>query len=158
VCLGGDGLDHLQRNEALGRLGALFASFGPDALAHLAASDQHVRGDGGALVYLLETPDGSLLYQDTSGHWSGVLNGLRPDVAILAAAGRGNVDGEPVQGSLAEFIAAEAAALRPGKVVLGHHDNWLPGFSVDLDVSPIVKRIPVPVLHEGYVESWPIFR
>jgi hypothetical protein len=26
---------------------------------------------GGALVYLFETPDGSILYQDTSGHWTG---------------------------------------------------------------------------------------
>ena len=30
---------------------------------------------------------------------------LTPDVAILAAAGRANVDGEPMQGSLADFVA-----------------------------------------------------
>ena len=68
-------------------------------------AQQGDRGDGGALVYLFDTPDGSLLYQDTSGHWTGILRDLRPDVAIVAAAGRGNIDGEPIQGSLAEFVA-----------------------------------------------------
>ena len=57
-------------------------------------------------------PRAPLLYQDTSGHWSGILPGgdFRPDVAILAAAGRGNIDGEPIQGSLAEFVARQAVA------------------------------------------------
>ena len=36
------------------------------------------RGDGGALLYLFEMPEGSLLFQDTSGHWTGILDGLRP--------------------------------------------------------------------------------
>ena len=83
------------------------------ALGHFTAGDQDVRGDGGALVFLVETPDGTVLYQDTSGHWSGILHDLRPDVAILAAAGRGNVDGEPVQGTLAEFVARQAGLVHP---------------------------------------------
>jgi hypothetical protein len=99
------------------------------------------RGDGGALVYVFDTPDGRLLYQDTSGHWSGVMGDLRPDVAILAAAGRGNVDGEPIQGSLAEFVARQVELLQPRSVVLSHHDNWLPGFSVDTDIAPIRRAI-----------------
>ena len=53
-----------------------------------------------------------LFYQDTSGHWSGVVHGLRPDVAIIAAAGRGNIDGEPIQGSLAQFVARQASLPR----------------------------------------------
>ena len=60
------------------------------------------------------------------GHWTGILRDLRPDLAILAAAGRGNLDGEPIQGSLAQFIAREADLLRPDKIVLCHHDNWNP--------------------------------
>ena len=32
---------------------------------------------------------------------------LRPDLALLAAVGRGNVNGEPVQGTLADFMASE---------------------------------------------------
>ena len=63
---------------------------------------------------------------------------LHPDVAILAAAGRGNLDGEPIQGSLAQFVGAEARLLAPRRVVLAHHDDWLPGFTNgDLDVTPI---------------------
>ena len=89
------------------------------AIAHLigAAAAHSDRGDGGALLYLVETPDGSLLFQDTSGHWTGVLDTLAPDVAILAAAGRGTVDGEPVQGSLAGFVADEAQD--PGRDATG---------------------------------------
>ena len=61
----------------------------------------------------------ALLYQDTSGHWSGILHDLRPDVAILAAAGRGNVDGEPIQGSLAAVRGppGRAAAAPPRRAL-----------------------------------------
>jgi L-ascorbate metabolism protein UlaG (beta-lactamase superfamily) len=104
---------------------------------HLQASQQGARGDGGALMYRFETPAGSLLYQDTCGHWTGVLRDVQSDVAILAAAGRGNVDGEPVQGSLAEFVAQEVNVLRPKRLILGHHDDWLPGVSVATDTAPI---------------------
>jgi len=81
---------------------------------------------GGPLAYLIETPAGSIFWQDTSGCWTGVLEGLKPDVAILAIAGRGNVDGEPIQGSLAHFAALEARLLQPRMIIPGHHDNWMP--------------------------------
>ena len=69
---------------------------------------------------------------------AGSSTALRPDVAILAAAGRGNVDGEPIQGSLAEFVGRPGRALvRPPALVLGHHDDWLPGFSVPTDMAPL---------------------
>jgi len=138
VCLGDLGLTHDERQARFAELGAWLVSVGPDVLAHLRASDQHALGDGGALVFVLDTPAGRLLYQDTSGCWTSMLRNLHPDVAILAAAGRGNVDGEPVQGSLAQFVAAEARLLQPRRVVLAHHDDWLPGFtSGDLDVAPV---------------------
>ncbi|HSO96940.1 MAG TPA: hypothetical protein VLV81_12980 [Acidimicrobiia bacterium] len=138
VCLGDLGLTHQERQRRFAELGAWLAGLGPEVLAHLRASDQHALGDGGALVFVLETPAGRLLYQDTSGCWTPILRDLRPDVAILAAAGRGNLDGEPIQGSLAEFVAAEARLLRPRRVVLAHHDDWLPGFTNgDLDAAPI---------------------
>jgi hypothetical protein len=89
------------------------------------------------LVYHFELPEGSPLYQDTCGYWPGVLRELRSDVAILAAAGRGNIAGQPVQGSLAQFVADEVAQLVPRRVILGHHDNWLPGVSVATDSAPI---------------------
>ena len=92
-------------------------------------------------LFLVETPDGSVLYQDTSGHWSGILHDLRPDVAILAAAGRGNVDGEPVQGTLADFVGRQAGLVRPRTVVLSHHDDWLPGFSTAIDLDTVADAV-----------------
>jgi L-ascorbate metabolism protein UlaG (beta-lactamase superfamily) len=113
------------------------------ATEHLAASmvGHSPRGDGGPLVFLIETPDGRIFYQDTSGHWSGIIEDLDADVAILAAAGRANIDGEPIQGSLAEFVGRQAATLGASQIILGHHDNWLPGFSIPTDVEPIRAAI-----------------
>ena len=39
---------------------------------------------------------GYMLWKDTSGHWIRILRDLRSGVALLAAAGRGNIDGEPI--------------------------------------------------------------
>ncbi|MGH9234095.1 MAG: MBL fold metallo-hydrolase [Acidimicrobiales bacterium] len=159
VCVGDLGLTWQEQQARFGELVQHFATALPqDSLDHLLTAQQGDRGDGGALVHLFDTPDGTLLYQDTSGHWSGVLSGLRPDVAILAAAGRGNVDGEPVQGSLAEFVAREAELLRPARLVLCHHDDWLPGFSVATDLAPIRaelgRRAPATELVElGYLDG-----
>ena len=58
----------------------------------------------------------------------GILDGLRPDVAILAAAGRANIDGEPIQGSLADFVGRPGRGrCGPRRLLLSHHDDWLPG-------------------------------
>jgi len=115
---------------------------------------------GGALAYLIETPAGSVFWQDTSGCWTGVLRGLNPDVAILAAAGRGNIDGEPVQGSLADFVALEASLLQPKTIVLGHHDNWMPPVTPagGTDVAPIRASLgkalrSAKLLEPGYLEG-----
>ena len=146
VCIGDLGVSWQERAERFKQLVGYFGSLSDEAKLHLAVSNQGDRGDGGPLLYFFETPDGSVLYQDTSGHWTGILRDLRPDVAILAAAGRGNIDGEPIQGSLAEFVALQADACRPRAVVLSHHDDWLPGFSIDTDVKPIrealKRRVP----------------
>ncbi|MBM3139401.1 MAG: MBL fold metallo-hydrolase [Chloroflexi bacterium] len=99
---------------------------------------EHMRGTigsretGGALAFLIETPDGSVFYHDTSGVWTGVASTLRPDVAIVAMAGRPNIDGEPIQGSLAQFVGRMADLLRPRRLVLGHHDNWMPPMTTDM--------------------------
>jgi L-ascorbate metabolism protein UlaG (beta-lactamase superfamily) len=141
VCVGDLGFTLQEQQERFARLVAHLTSLGGTTLEHLVASNQGARGDGGALVYLLETPGGSILYQDTSGHWTGILRDLRPDVAILAAAGRGNIDGQPIQGSLAQFVGRQAALVRSRRVMLCHHDNWLPGFSVATDIEPIRREI-----------------
>lgn len=138
VCVGDLGLTWQEQRARFAELLNHFSTgLPPESLEHMRASMQGDRGDGGALVYLFDTPDGSVFFQDTSGHWSGILRDVHPDVAIVAAAGRGNVDGEPIQGSLAEFVGVEVAMLAPRKVVLAHHDDWLPGFSVATDVSII---------------------
>jgi L-ascorbate metabolism protein UlaG (beta-lactamase superfamily) len=162
VCLGDLGVMYHERMTRMQEMMQGLASLGPEVLEHLQVSQQDVRGDGGSFVYLFETPEGSLLYQDTSGHWTGILHNLRPDVAILAAAGRGTIDGEPIQGTLAQFVAQQADLLRPRRVILDHHDNWLPGFSVPTRVAPIreamERRVPRTELVElGYLSGYPLF-
>lgn len=165
VCLGDLGVTWQEQRVRFEQLmHYMNTELNPDAVAHLreSAVGHSDRGDGGALVFLFDLPDGRLFYQDTSGHWSGVLGNLRPDVAILGAAGRGNIDGEPIQGSLADFVARQVDLLRPKQVILGHHDNWLPGFSVETNTAPIVREIQrvVPgteVLEPGYMEATPLF-
>ena len=166
VCIGDLGVTHQERQERMAKLMEyLGTELAPAAIEHMMLSmvGHSDRGDGGALVFLLDVLDGRLLFQDTSGHWSGVLRNLRPDVAILAAAGRGNIDGEPIQGSLAQFVGRQADMLRPRKVVLSHHDDWLPGFSVPTDVAPIrdelARVVPTTELLEiGYLAGTPIFQ
>jgi L-ascorbate metabolism protein UlaG (beta-lactamase superfamily) len=112
-----------------------------EILAHIQSSAGSL-SDGGPLMYLIETAEGSLFYQDTSGCWTGVLTGIRTDSAILAASGRANVDGEPIQGSMAQFLAMEAKALGAGKVVLGHHDNWMPPVTrAEFDMGPVKAQL-----------------
>jgi len=162
VCIGDLGLTLQEQQERFAKLIEHLTSLGPEAVEHLRVSAQGPRGDGGALVFLFETPAGSLLYQDTSGHWSGIFRDLRPDVAILAAAGRGNVDGEPVQGSLAGFVARQVDLLRPRRVFLGHHDDWFPGFSQPTDTKPVREAIErarpgTELVETGYGAAYPLF-
>lgn len=102
--------------------------------------------DGGQLVYLVETPSGSICWSASSGCWSAILRELRPDVALLALAGRPNLDGEPFQGSMAEFVVRELEMLRPTKVAFCHHDAILPpllnGFDVRAAETAVRERTP----------------
>ncbi|MFV0306263.1 MAG: MBL fold metallo-hydrolase [Desertimonas sp.] len=164
VCLGDLGVTWQEQQERFAQLAAHLGSLSTDAVEHLRATavGQSPRGDGGALLYLFETPEGTVLFQDTSGHWSGILDDLSPDVAILAAAGRGNIDGEPIQGSLADFIGRQVAALEPKRLFLGHHDDWLPGFSVATEMGPLRAVVAATspdteLLEPGYVEGTDVF-
>jgi L-ascorbate metabolism protein UlaG (beta-lactamase superfamily) len=129
----------------------------PEILEHV-LSGPHARGDGGPLVYLIETPDGSVLWQDSAGSWSALLRGLHPELALLAAVGRPNRDGEPYQGSLVEFVADEIALLGAGRVALCHHDAWLPPVTPALPVEPFAaevarRELPAEVLELDYLEG-----
>jgi L-ascorbate metabolism protein UlaG (beta-lactamase superfamily) len=163
-CLGDLGIAHQERALRVARGMEMLHSgaLGAEVAAHMHESDRLPRGEGGALAYLIETPAGTILWKDSSGHWSGILRDLRPDVALLAAVGRGNVDGEPVQGTLAGFLAAEVELLRPKNVVLCHHDDWMPPLTKPLDVGPIrhelARRTPGARLVEmGYLEGRTLF-
>jgi L-ascorbate metabolism protein UlaG (beta-lactamase superfamily) len=165
VCLGDLGVTWHEQQARMAELQRfLVTEMPPEAITHLLSSRQghSPRGDGGALVALLTTPEGSLLFKDTSGHWTGILGDLRPDVAIVAAAGRGNIDGQPIQGSLAEFVAGEAELLQPRRMLLCHHDDWLPGFSVATDMAPIRAAVStsapaVELIEPGYLAATQIF-
>jgi L-ascorbate metabolism protein UlaG (beta-lactamase superfamily) len=164
-CLGDLGLTWQQQQSRMAELTTyMTTALDPVAIEHLvaAAPGHSPRGDGGALIFHIETPEGTILYQDTSGHWTGIVDQLRPDVAIVAAAGRANVDGEPIQGSLAEFVADHVARVHARRVVLAHHDDWLPGFSIATDVAPIraaiARRAPDATLLElDYVDGTAVF-
>jgi L-ascorbate metabolism protein UlaG (beta-lactamase superfamily) len=109
--------------------------------------------DGGPLVFLIEAPEQSIFFQDTSGCWTGVLSQIRADTAILAASARAAVDGEPIQGSLAGFVAMEAKLLGTKKVVLGHHDNWMPPITNGgFDTGPVRERLAVEVPGAEFIE------
>ena len=166
ACFGDLGLTLNERQANLSRRAAARSAANNPAMAavaeHLRQSNQRPRGEGGALAYFIETPYGSILWKDTSGHWTGILRDLRPDVALLAAAGRGNIDGEPIQGTLAQFMAREADLLRPRRIVPCHHDNWMPPTTrPTTDMSPVraelARQAPhVELLEMGYMEGYPI--
>ncbi len=137
----------------------------PELLAQMQehiASSLHSGHTGGPLAYIIDTPYGSIFYHDTSGCWTGVVKDLRPDFAIVAMAGRANVDGEPIQGSLAQFVGRMADMLRPQCMVLGHHDDWMPPVTADgtseesmVPVRAELQRIAprMQLLEVGYLEG-----
>lgn len=103
----------------------------------------HSDNIGGALDYLIETPQGTILFQDSMGYFTGLYAGIRADAAILAAAGRGNIDGEPIQGAVEDFIVRECELLRPRQIVLSHHDNFTgaPDAPDVTDLTPVHEAL-----------------
>ena len=141
-CLGDLGVDAAARRGREREILELCSTLAGPLGDWFAAAQGHTSNrDGGQLAYLLEFPAGSLLVSASSGYWTGIFAGLRPDVAILAAAGRPNVDGEPYQGSLSDFLVEEADLLGQPKVILCHHDPLLPPLSGAVDVSDAEARL-----------------
>jgi len=161
VCLGDLGVTWQEQQHRMAELMSYLSTETSQAVqSHLveASTGHSDRGDGGALLYLVDGPDGSVLFQDSAGAWSGIFDTLNPDVAILAAAGRANIDGEPIQGSLAQFVAMEAGALKPKKLVYGHHDDWMPGFSIPVNTTSINAAVreahsSVEIIEPRYLEN-----
>ena len=48
--------------------------------------------------------------------------------------------------------------VRPKSVIFGHHDDWMPGFSIPVNTQPIIAEIEklpfdVVVIEPGYLEG-----
>lgn len=126
-CLGGFDVSAQDRDARAVELLTAFPALGPTHSTWY--EHNHSRSsprDGGQLSYLIESTAGSILISSSAGCWSGILQGLNPDVAVLAASGRPNLNGEPHQGSLATFLLSQVELLRPKRVVFSHHDALLP--------------------------------
>ena len=134
TCQGHQGVFHQDRLQLLEERFALRDS------AALPWSTQTPRGDGGALCYMIETPYGSVFFKDTMGHYTNIIGDLEPDIALLAAAGRGNTNGEPIQGSGIDFLIGEIALLDPTSVILGHYDDFSGSGNPALDHLGPVKQ------------------
>ncbi len=153
------GLTQDERMSVPGGLVERITSFVASGSAEARAMMQHIQSsagsmnDGGPLVYLIETPETSIFFRDTTGCWTGVLAQIHADTAILAASARAAVDGEPIQGSMAGFVAMEAKLLGAKKVVLGHHDNWMPPITNgDFDTGPIRERLALEAPGAEFIE------
>jgi L-ascorbate metabolism protein UlaG (beta-lactamase superfamily) len=142
ACLGDLGVSAQERRDRTAAIFDLLPTLSDSLRQFFGDAHGHASSrDGGQLAYLLECPSGSLLVSASSGYWTGIFAGLRPDVAILAAAGRPNVDGEPHQGSLSDFLVEQASLLGRPKVILCHHDPLLPPVMPAVDVSDAERRL-----------------
>ncbi len=75
---------------------------------------------------------------------------MRPDVALLSIGGRPNVDGEPFQGSRAEYMVEQVACCARA-VAFCHHDPLFPGLP-GVDIEPAAAALRVPGAPTGYFE------
>lgn len=149
VCIGDYGVPHQERME---RLGARAGRRGTGNAPAVPWANQRPRGDGGPLVYLVDTPYGSIFWQDSMGHFTGVMRDIRPDVALIAAAGRGNIDGEPIQGSAAQFVAREVELMNPKRVLLNHYDDFAGRGAYFTDIGPVADEIAMRAPRTDVVE------
>lgn len=141
-CLGDLGVSHQERAARVAGLFESLPAIAPDLVTYLGSTEGHSsRVDGGQLNYLIETSEGSIFVNASSGIWRGIVRDLRPDVAVLALAGRPNIDGEPHQGTLAQFLVEEVELVRPQKVVFCHHDELMPPLFPGVDTGEAVASL-----------------
>ncbi len=140
-CCGDEGVHYQARRARSEEAFEALHTLTPEVEEYIAAEMAHISlSDGGQLNYLLQSSEGSILIASSAGYWTGIMRDLRPDVAILALAGRPNIDGEPFQGSVAQFIAGEVELLRPRTVAFCHHDAWMPPVP-PIDVEPVAHEL-----------------
>ena len=145
ICLGDLNLDIRQRiknvNEFLNNMSGPSENPLSNTQKHRQETEQGVRGEGGALAYVIDTPKGRILWKDSPGHWTGIIKDMKPDLAILPAAGRGNIDGEPIQGTLVDFINKELELIKPKEIIFSHHDDWMPPSTKKVNMKPIEESV-----------------
>ncbi len=152
-CLGDLGIKAQDRAASTAAIFGLLSQASPELAAWFADADPRCsHHDGGQLAYLLETPEGTIFGSASAGGWTPLLRELRPDVAILALAGRPNVDGEPFQGSLAQFLVAQVELLKPSTVVLCHHDALLPPLLPAIDTEHALALLAREATHATHVD------
>jgi L-ascorbate metabolism protein UlaG (beta-lactamase superfamily) len=127
------------RVERIAELKARSPELAAASVAHTANIPAKQRNDGGPLGYLLEWDGFRLFWHDTPGmvmeSWEAAAR-YPADLALLAAAAgfsTPNVDGEPQHDGVVPFVSGMAKILRPGRVILNHHDDWLPPVTFHLD-------------------------
>ena len=87
------------------------------------------------------------------GHYVNVVKELDPDGALLAAAGRGNTNGEPIQGSGIDFLIDEITLLDPTSVILGHYDDFAGSGNPALDdLEPVKHALRKTSLRANLIE------
>jgi L-ascorbate metabolism protein UlaG (beta-lactamase superfamily) len=151
-CLGDLDVSAQDRAGAVrGLFAAMDAAPAPAGPALRAMNEKCSAHDGGQLAYLLTTGDGSVLVSGSAGYWRGIFTGLRPDVALLSLAGRPNVDGEPFQGSAADFVLGQSQLLGAGRVAFCHHYPLFPGLP-GVDIGPAAAALGGPGAGKSYFE------
>jgi L-ascorbate metabolism protein UlaG (beta-lactamase superfamily) len=146
ACLGDLGMSAQDRAGKVAELFGMMSQVPPPAGAALMRMLETTSAhDGGQLAFLLTNGSGSILVSGSAGYWRGLYTGLGPDVALLSLAGRPNVDGEPFQGSLAEFVVEQVQLLSARSVAFCHHDPLFPGLpGVDIGAAAEMVRDKVP--------------
>jgi L-ascorbate metabolism protein UlaG (beta-lactamase superfamily) len=130
------GLDRKGRIDALRQRDATLCEA---ALGHMANIPEKQQKDGGPLAYLIEWPGMRLFWHDTPGmvktSWEAAAE-AKPAIALLSAAAAfstPNVDGEPFEAGQVPFVEMMARILKPGRVILNHHDDWCPPITYHLE-------------------------
>jgi L-ascorbate metabolism protein UlaG (beta-lactamase superfamily) len=146
ACIGDVGMSAQDRAAKVAELFGMMSQAPPPAGAALMRMlDTTSAHDGGQLAFLLANASGSILVSGSAGYWRGLYTDLRPDVALLSLAGRPNVDGEPFQGSGAEFVVEQVKLLGARSVALCHHDPLFPGVpGVDIRAAAALVREEAP--------------
>lgn len=158
-CLGFTGLDHFTRTtRAESNITSFIEPLEASSREHIDSIPHAMDTEGGTLDYLFETPEGTLLFSDTPGYWTGLMKDVSADVAVLGVSGRPNIDGDAHQGSLAEFVEGQLRLIGARRLIPSHHDDYLPGFSGPFGCQELADALSVEMCELDYSTAFPVFQ